>query len=127
MAAANLAGISVLVVEEEGVQAIDLQLALEDAGALVIGPVGDVDDAWDIVEDLPELNCAILDVSLHGEMIFPVADILLEHEVPVVFVTAYSGERLPQRYRGLPLFLKPLSPEVLTRTLERELSGTHID
>jgi DNA-binding response OmpR family regulator len=126
MAIANLDGISVLVVEDEGLQAIQLQTALENAGASVIGPVGQVDDAWDLI-DLPQLDCAILDVNLHGEMIFPVADALLEHDVPVIFVTAYADEQLPQRYLGLPLLRKPLSLEPLTRTIERELSDGEID
>lgn len=122
MAAANLDGISVLIVEDERLQATALQAALEDAGASVIGPVGQVEDAWDII-DLPQLDCAVLDVNVHGEMIFPVADALLEHDVPVIFVTAYAEEQLPRRYLGLPVFRKPLSLEPLTRTIERELSA----
>ena len=118
---ANLGGISVLVVEDEGKQANDMQHALEDAGASVIGPVGHVEDAWDIV-DLPQVDCAILDVSQHGPLIYPVADVLLEHDVPVIFV-AYADEELPQRYLGLPLVRKPLSMEFLTHTVEQELSG----
>jgi len=124
MAKAELGGITVLLVEDEGMQAMDLQLALEDAGASVIGPVEHVDDAWDLI-DLPQLDCAVLDVNLHGEMIFPVADALLEYDVPVIFVTALADQQLPQRYRGLPIFHKPLSPEPLTRTIKRELTKRH--
>ena len=122
MATANLNGISVLIVEDEGLQAMELQAALEDAGASVIGPVGQVEDAWDMI-DLPRLDCAVLDVNLQGEMIFPVADALLEHDVPVIFVTAYPEQQLPPRYMGLPIFRKPLLLDPLTRTIEKELSG----
>jgi CheY-like chemotaxis protein len=126
MSTQKLGGVSILVVEDEGAQALDLQLSLEEAGASVVGPVGFVEDALDIMENLPELDCAILDLNLHGELVFPVADILLEHDVPVIFATAYEAENLPTRYRGLPMFLKPLFMDQITRAIEHEISRTNV-
>jgi CheY-like chemotaxis protein len=122
MTTTNLVGISVLVAEDDGAQAMDLQLSLEEVGASVVGPVGFVEDALDIVEHLPHLDCAILDLNLHGEFIFPVADILMEHHVPVIFTTAYDTAQLPTRYHGSPVLQKPLSMDHITATIEKELN-----
>ena len=39
-------------------------------------------------------DVAILDVNLNGEMVFPVADLLIERGVPIVFTTGYAPEKI---------------------------------
>ena len=38
----------------------------------------------------PRPDAAILDISLGGEMAFPLADLLQEKQIPVVFATGYD-------------------------------------
>lgn len=48
---------------------------------------------------------AILDVNISGELSFPVADLLNERNIPIVFVTGYfriTGSRLLVVFRTTP-------------------------
>jgi DNA-binding response OmpR family regulator len=73
-------GKRVLIVEDEYMIARDLALALEDAGAEVVGPAGTIQDALELIEDNDGIDGAVLDVNLHGERIYPVADLLSQKE-----------------------------------------------
>jgi CheY-like chemotaxis protein len=61
-----LAGRKVLVVEDEYFLADDVAKGLEANGAEVIGPVGDIDGALDLIEDSEGLDAAVLDLNLPG-------------------------------------------------------------
>ena len=50
----------------------------------------------------PRPDAAILDISLGGEMAFPLADLLQEKQIPVVFATGYDQEAIPETYGDLP-------------------------
>ena len=54
----------VLVVEDEFMLADELEMELLDAGALVLGPAGTIEDALDLIRSGQEIDGAILDVSL---------------------------------------------------------------
>ncbi|HEL3017000.1 TPA: response regulator [Stenotrophomonas maltophilia] len=78
-------------------------------------------------EGLPEaLGCvergdfdmAMLDVSLHGEDSFPVADALLRLGVPFVFTTGFGSAHLPERFKGTPMMEKPFRLKELSSTLQ---------
>lgn len=58
----------VLVVEDEYMLADELEMELADAGAAVLGPVGAIEDAIAIIEAEAEIDGAILDANLGGEM-----------------------------------------------------------
>jgi CheY-like chemotaxis protein len=107
----------VLVVEDEYVMAQDLRQELEDAGAVVLGPVPTVADALDLLAYEAEPDAALLDVSLGGEMVFPVADVLRERGVPFMFATGYDQWSLPQAYTDVPRCEKPFDVERCIHTL----------
>lgn len=100
----GLEGRRVLVVEDEYFIAADLKRALEDAGALVAGPVGSVADAMAL---LPGVDAATLDVNLDGTASFAIADALATRDIPFLFLTGYDDWSLPQRYHGVPQLTKP--------------------
>jgi DNA-binding response OmpR family regulator len=86
---------SVLIVEDEFLIAMDLQNALERAGFRVVGPVGTVSSAIDLIErDQPET--AVLDVNLGTEEVLPVAARLKSLGVPYVLATARTKGELSQ-------------------------------
>jgi DNA-binding response OmpR family regulator len=73
----------VLVVEDEFLIAMDLNEVLAGAGFEVVGPVGSVEEALSrLAVDRPD--AAVLDVSLSGERVTPVAHMLLLMQVPFV-------------------------------------------
>ncbi len=106
----------VLVVEDEYFLADDLVGMLRDTGLDVVGPVGTLDDALRLVDE-EQIDCAILDVNLRGQMAFPVADRLGEAGIPFVFATGYSRAAIPDRFRDVPHMEKPFQPARLLDAL----------
>ncbi len=45
------------------------------------------------------------------------ADFLIAHGVPFVFLTGYQRDRIDRRYANVPLLQKPIEPESLERVL----------
>ena len=123
-----LNGVRVLVVEDEYLLADDLSFALSEIGAQVIGPVPSVQDATAIIEGELTIDIAVLDVNLRGDMVFPVADALIERGIPFAFATGYDRWTLPARFADAPWIEKPCTSEQITATLgplvTRETTGS---
>jgi DNA-binding LytR/AlgR family response regulator len=89
-AAPDLAGIKVLVAEDEAVQALDLATILGEFGCRVVGPTSSVVAAMDLLsKDRPDL--ALLDVRLQDGSVEPLAEKLAAVDVPFALVTGYGG------------------------------------
>ena len=112
-----LQGRSVLVVEDEYLLAIDVVQRLHQEGAKVLGPVGAVDDALDLLDATEALDGAVLDINLSGEMVFPVADALQERGVPFVFTTGYDQASIPARYAHVTRCEKPFDAASIGKAL----------
>ena len=116
----RLAGRRIIVVEDEALLAMDMQFALEDEGADVIGPALSLEQALDAVSRNAEIDGAILDVDLAGHEVYPVASILIDRGVPIVFHTGHgSPTRLAEMFPGSVTFSKPTLPETLILALLR--------
>ena len=113
----ELNGACVLVVEDEYLVALDLQIEIERSGATVLGPVGRLAAALDLAGRATPLDVAVLDVNLHGENVFPVADVLAERGIPFVFATGQDQESIPERHRVAVRLSKPIVLDVLLRHL----------
>ena len=107
--------LSILVVEDEAVVAIDLELALEEMGHRVTG-AGRLSEALDAVES-NAFDLAILDVNLNGEASYPIAERLAQKGVPFVFLTGYGSEGLDQQWQASPVFQKPMQRAELASLL----------
>lgn len=81
---AGLKGLRILVAEDEYLLADDVRGALANAGAEVVGPVPSVEQAAQLVER-EQIDAALLDVNLRGEMVFAIAEMLSERRVPFAF------------------------------------------
>jgi CheY-like chemotaxis protein len=88
----------VLVAEDEYLLADDIASWLERAGATVIGPLPSVERTLKSLSATPEIDVAVLDINLNGELIYPVADELARRAVPVVFFTGYDEIDVPERF-----------------------------
>jgi CheY-like chemotaxis protein len=114
----TLEGFRILVVEDDFLVAEVLIDILTDAGAEIVGPFGWVDEGVDAVNVHDgKLDCAVLDINLHGLKSYPIADALKAHDIPFVFTTGYSGEAIPDTYRAFPRYEKPFNPERLIAAL----------
>ncbi|WP_316015123.1 response regulator [Roseobacter sp. HKCCA0434] len=114
-ASVSLTDRRILLVEDEGMLALDLELALEDAGARPLGPVMRVAQGLELLAaDREAIDAAILDLDLHGEDVYPIADSLVERGVPFLFHTGHGRRsELQARYPDAPVFLKPSMVEKL--------------
>lgn len=109
----------VLIVEDEYLLADELELELADAGAIVLGPVGTIEDALALIGAEPDMDGAILDANLRGEMVFPAADLLLERGTPFVFTTGYDASVFPSRFAHIVRCEKPINMKRVTQAIGR--------
>jgi DNA-binding NtrC family response regulator len=118
----TLRGCRILVVEDEYMLADELRRELNDAGAVVLGPVGSVETALDAIRTEEVIDGAIVDINLRGEMAFAVADALIERGVPFAFTTGYDESALPTRFSQIVRCEKPVN---LARFVQAVRSFVH--
>lgn len=102
----------VLVVEDEMMIAMMLADMLEDLGHQVVGPVARLDKALDLVRR-ETIDVALLDVNVHGQEIYPVADELIRRGIPFMLATGYGAKGVREQYRSWPILQKPFQQENL--------------
>jgi CheY-like chemotaxis protein len=115
-------GVRLLIVEDEYFLAQDLADHFQSLGAKVLGPAGAVADALSLL-GLHEVEGAVLDVNLRGERVYPVADALIQRDVPFVFAWGYGGELEPDVYTHVPRCIKPVDFVLLTRVLAGQIGA----
>jgi DNA-binding response OmpR family regulator len=120
---AALAGVRILVVEDEFLVAMLIEEMLESAGCVVIGPIPRVPEALDAV-DRDTCDAAVLDINLGGERIDPVAEALSKRNVPFMFVTGYGAASLPGDYVDRPHICKPFKMVELLGTISSLVKPT---
>lgn len=115
-----LSGLRVLVVEDETLVSMLLEDCLEDLGCQVAGVASDVGDGVAKASSL-EIDAAVLDVNLGGQLSYPVAQALRLRGVPFVFVTGYGVAGLPEALRDVPVIAKPFTAVQVGQTLRTAL------
>jgi PAS domain S-box-containing protein len=102
----------ILIVEDEALVAMILEDQLADLGISVAATCASVPDAMRAIEDNAP-QAAILDVNLRGQLVYPVADCLLDRGIPFVFVTGYGRESIDRRYSFVKVLEKPVERQAL--------------
>jgi CheY-like chemotaxis protein len=112
----QLAGLRVLVVEDEMMLLLFVEELLTDSGCLVVATGSTVDAALLLIAAQP-FDAGVLDLNLKGTLSYPVADALKARHVPFIFATGYgkAGIRVP--YQGSPVLQKPFEGHELVRML----------
>jgi DNA-binding response OmpR family regulator len=113
----ELAGHLVLVVEDDYFIAEEICAALREKGASVIGPAADVEHGRMLMARQP-LDCAVLDVNLHGEHVFQLAGELRARGVRSIFATGYDAAFLPLAFRDAIYLQKPIDLSALVRAVK---------
>jgi ActR/RegA family two-component response regulator len=110
-------GISVLIVEDEAILALDLACAVEDLDGKVIGPVATVADAFSLLATEP-VAAAVLDANLLDGDVTSLALALIHRAVPFV---VHTGTGLPDELAAvhphLPVVTKPASANIVLANL----------
>jgi two-component SAPR family response regulator len=120
MATANsaLEGLRILVAEDEGLIALELETVLQGFGCEVVGPVSRVNEVLREAER-GRLDGALLDVNLRGEQIFAILPRLIELKLKIVITSGYDDATLfPEAFRTLPRLAKPFEERALRRICE---------
>lgn len=87
-----LSGISVLVVEDNVLVGDLFRMHLQSHGARVLGPATSVGAAFALLDrSAAEIDVAVLDVDLNGELVTPIAQRLMVTGTPFLFVTALGA------------------------------------
>lgn len=102
----ELAGLRVLLVEDEGPVAMLIEDMLIDLGCEIAASAADVDGACRIAS-VEAIDFALLDLNLGGSSSLPVARILRDRNIPVVFSTGYGVGSLPAEFQSCALIAKP--------------------
>ena len=109
---------TVLVVEDEFFIAIELESVLTRSGFDVLGPASSVDQALDLLKS-QRPDAAVLDVTLGGEKVTPVAVLLKQWGVPFVLPSASDPAELARHdvLANVPNLGKPTDMERLVEVV----------
>ncbi len=119
-----LEGRRILIVEDRYLIATEMADEVRRMGGEVLGPSPSVERARELIGE-EQVDIALLDVNLDGELVFPLADMLQSRGVPFLFLTGYDEAVLPEAWRDRPRISKPVDPRELRAHLvatAREIS-----
>jgi CheY-like chemotaxis protein len=119
----SLSGVRVFVVEDEFAVLLLVEDMLAELGCVLAGTASRMSDAFGKAKEL-EADAAVLDVNINGEPITPVAELLAERGVPVVFSTGYGRSGIDPRWRDRPVLQKPYRIEEFAAALQMALGRT---
>ena len=112
-----LDGATILVLDDEPILGLALEDMLISKGATVVY-ASRMEEAHDALAEA-EIDAAILDVNVHGNMSYPVAASLAELTIPFIFATGYGDSSHPPEFRAVPTIAKPYSAAELEAALDR--------
>lgn len=114
----------VVVAEDEAIIRLDIVETLKESGFDVVGQAGDGAEAVrQTLELKPDL--VLMDIKMPGTDGLQAAEVLAEHNVPVVLLTAFSSPELVERASAAGVFsyvVKPFNPSNLIPALRIALS-----
>jgi DNA-binding response OmpR family regulator len=113
----SLQGLRVLVVEDDYFIANEICTALRSAGAAIVGPAPDLETGLATIRR-ELLDCAVLDINLHGQLVFQIAAELRTRGIPSIFATGYDDSVIPENLADAVRLEKPIDLTALLRAVE---------
>jgi DNA-binding NtrC family response regulator len=122
-----LAGLRILVAEDEGLIALELEWMLADFGCEVVGPLANVEEA--LKNALRGgFDGALLDVNLRGRQIFEILPRLISLRLKLILTSGYNDATLfPAAFRALPRVAKPFDERQLLRVCQNVFGKSAMD
>lgn len=117
--ARELAGLRLLVVEDDYLVAADLCSALQRHGAAILGPVPNARRGREVLQQ-QRPDCALLDINLNGNLVFELAGEFQNQGIGTIFTTGYDAAFLPDAFRDAPCLQKPVNLKALVQLISRE-------
>lgn len=120
--AAVLAGLSVLLVEDDFMVSMLAEDILVAAGASVL--LAMQPDPAIAIAAKAALDVAVLDVNLgEGRTSYPIADVLRDRQIPFLFLTGYDECGLDRQFESQLKLQKPYAPEALVEAVRALACG----
>ena len=98
----------ILVVGDDAMVGMLLEDMVLDCGDDVIGPVARFEDAPALAR-AAEFDVAVLDLNLNGTLSSPIAEVVRERGIPIIFSTGHGSEGLRDGFKDCPTLQKPFS------------------
>jgi DNA-binding NarL/FixJ family response regulator len=117
----GLSGKSVLIVEDNFLLAEDLRSSIEQAGAKIIGPIGDASQALAAAQE-KKIDIALLDVGLKGQSSVAVARALAYRLIPFIIITGYVRDALPPELENALYLAKPVMADAVLNVISALLT-----
>lgn len=111
-----LAGLRVLVVEDEMLISLLVEDVLTDQECIIVGPFSEVATALAAARS-EAVDLAVLDVNVKGVKVYPVAEALERRGVPFLFLSGYGETAIPAEHPGWVVCPKPFNEQALVAML----------
>lgn len=119
----SIAGIPVLLVEDQVLIAMDAEMMLADAGIDNVVTASSSSDALNRLKNFTPV-IAILDINLGSDTSVPVAQELIRRGIPFVFATGYDDRSsVPAELLSIPVVRKPYDANALVKALSDRLAS----
>jgi CheY-like chemotaxis protein len=115
-----LSGRSILIIEDEMLILMMIEDMLADLGCKSMSVASKIGPAITLI-DGQVFDAAMVDLNLNGIESYPIADALIEHDVPYFFSTGSSVTNIKDGYRDQDVLKKPFTFEQLSNMLSRSL------
>ncbi len=122
---------TVLIVEDDGILAADLEIILTGLGYRIIGPVASGEEAFSLLQG-QSADLVLMDIELAGELngIETAQQLGRGHDIPVVFLTGFSQDPLLDQAKAVAPYgylIKPVSERELAATVAMSLHRHALD
>jgi two-component SAPR family response regulator len=116
---AGLAGLRILVVEDQFLPAALIEEILRELRCDILGPVSNLDAAIAAIRR-GGFDAALLDINLKGRAATPAAEELAARKVPFILVTGYAGVASDGPVmNSAPRIVKPFTLEQLAEAMQK--------
>lgn len=122
MSGDRLEGHRILVVEDEMLIALEIEDALRDLGCAIVGPAARLDEALQLAAE-EAIEAAILDITIRGGHVYPVAARLAARGIPFLLASGYGNWALPADLQDRPRLTKPFLREDLQSQIKMLCRG----
>ncbi len=115
-------GRRIFIVEDETLVLFNLEDILAELGCTIVGQAMSLSEAERLAAAVEQPDAAILDVNIGGARVFPVAKILADRQIPILFATGYGRDGLPEEWQAWPVIVKPYSQHDVSQALGQMLA-----
>lgn len=120
----SLAGLRVLVVEDEMLVSLLVEELLIEQSCVVVGPFSRIGEALEAARTRA-FDVALLDVNVDGAKIYPVAEAISGRGIPFLLLSGYGDAAIPVSHPEWRACAKPFKADVLISMLIEQIARPH--